>query len=49
MRDSSARAGISGALSDPGIDDSRNRLLWSPDAPNLIKVQLELGASAASW
>ena len=30
------------ALSDPGIDDSRNELLWSPDAPNLIEVQLEL-------
>jgi beta-galactosidase/beta-glucuronidase len=30
------------ALSDPGIDDSRNELLWSPDAPNLIEAQLEL-------
>jgi beta-galactosidase/beta-glucuronidase len=30
------------ALSDPGVDDSRNELLWSPDAPNLIDVQLEL-------
>jgi beta-galactosidase/beta-glucuronidase len=30
------------AFSDPGIDDSRNALLWSPDAPNLIDVQLEL-------
>jgi beta-galactosidase/beta-glucuronidase len=30
------------ALSDPGIDDSRNELLWSPDSPNLIEVQLEL-------
>jgi beta-galactosidase/beta-glucuronidase len=30
------------ALSDPGIDDSRNELLWSPDAPHLIDVQLEL-------
>ncbi len=30
------------ALSDPGIDDSRNELLWSPDAPNLIEVQIEL-------
>ncbi len=29
-------------LSDPGIDDSRNELLWSPHAPNLIEVQLEL-------
>jgi hypothetical protein len=30
------------ALSDPGIDDSRNELLWSPNAPNLIDVDLEL-------
>ena len=30
------------ALSDPGVDDSRNDLLWSPQAPNLIDVQLEL-------
>jgi beta-galactosidase/beta-glucuronidase len=30
------------ALSDPGVDDSRNELLWSPDSPNLINVQLEL-------
>jgi beta-galactosidase/beta-glucuronidase len=30
------------ALSDPGIDDSRNELLWSPNSPNLIDVQLEL-------
>jgi beta-galactosidase/beta-glucuronidase len=30
------------ALSDPGIDDSRNVLLWSPDAPTLVDVQLEL-------
>ena len=30
------------ALSDPGIDDSRNELLWSPDAPNLIDAQIEL-------
>ena len=30
------------ALSDPGIDDSRNDLLWSPDAPNLIEVELDL-------
>ena len=30
------------ALSDPGIDDSRNELLWSPDAPTLLQVQLEL-------
>jgi hypothetical protein len=30
------------ALSDPGIDDSRNDLLWSPFAPNLIDVELAL-------
>ena len=30
------------ALSDPGIDDSRNDLLWSPDSPNLIDVQIDL-------
>jgi len=36
------------ALSDPGIDDSRNELLWSPDAPRLIDVQLEFGVSAVS-
>jgi len=30
------------ALSDPGIDDSRNELLWSPYAPNLIDVELTL-------
>jgi beta-galactosidase/beta-glucuronidase len=30
------------ALSDPGIDDSRNELLWSPDSPNLVDVQFDL-------
>ena len=30
------------ALSDPGIDDSRNELLWSPSSPTLIRAQLEL-------
>ncbi len=30
------------ALSDPGIDDFRNELLWSPSSPNLIDVELEL-------
>lgn len=30
------------ALSDPGIDDSRNELLWSPNSPTLIDVELEL-------
>ncbi|HYG65133.1 MAG TPA: glycoside hydrolase family 2 TIM barrel-domain containing protein [Thermoanaerobaculia bacterium] len=30
------------ALSDPGIDDFRNELLWSPATPTLIDVQLQL-------
>ena len=30
------------ALSDPGIDDSRNLLLWSPDMPTLISAELRL-------
>jgi hypothetical protein len=30
------------ALSDPGIDDSRNELLWSPATPTLIQAQLQL-------
>ncbi len=30
------------ALSDPGIDDSRNELLWSPESPNLIDIELRL-------
>lgn len=30
------------ALSDPGIDDSRNELLWSPTSPTLIDATLEL-------
>lgn len=29
-------------LSDPGVDDSRNELLWSPASPTLIDVTLEL-------
>jgi beta-galactosidase/beta-glucuronidase len=32
------------ALSDPGIDDSRNELLWSPASPTLISVRLQLWA-----
>ena len=32
------------ALSDPGIDDSRNELLWSPSSPTLILVTLQLWA-----
>ena len=30
------------ALADPGIDDYRNELLWSPATPTLIQVQLTL-------
>ena len=30
------------ALSDPGIDDYRNSLLWSPSSPTLIDAELEL-------
>jgi beta-galactosidase/beta-glucuronidase len=32
------------ALSDPGIDDYRNELLWSPQRPTLITATLELWA-----
>jgi beta-galactosidase/beta-glucuronidase len=30
------------ALSDPGIDDFRNELLWSPEAPSLIAAEIQL-------
>jgi beta-galactosidase/beta-glucuronidase len=30
------------AIPDPGIDDFRNELLWSPESPKLIDAQLEL-------
>ena len=30
------------ALSDPGIDDFRNELLWSPGSPTLIRASLRL-------
>jgi hypothetical protein len=30
------------ALSDPGIDDSRNEILWTPDSPTLIQARLRL-------
>lgn len=29
-------------LSDPGVDDSRNELLWSPHSPTIINVDLTL-------
>jgi beta-galactosidase/beta-glucuronidase len=32
-------------LSDPGIDDYRNELLWSPSAPTLIDAELQLWGS----
>ncbi|MDQ6680300.1 MAG: glycoside hydrolase family 2 [Pseudomonadota bacterium] len=30
------------ALSDPGIDDFRNELLWSPERPTLLEAQIRL-------
>lgn len=30
------------ALSDPGVDDFRNELLWSPERPTLIDAEVEL-------
>ena len=30
------------ALSDPGIDDARNAVLWSPETPTLIDARIEL-------
>ncbi len=30
------------ALSDPGIDDFRNELLWSPESPKLIEAEVQL-------
>ena len=30
------------AISDPGIDDSRNELLWSPERPTLLTAELTL-------
>ena len=32
------------ALSDPGIDDYRNELLWCPESPTLIHASVELWA-----
>jgi beta-galactosidase/beta-glucuronidase len=34
------------ALSDPGIDDFRNELLWSPERPTLIQAEVELTNAA---
>jgi beta-galactosidase/beta-glucuronidase len=33
------------ALSDPGIDDYRNELLWSPSTPTLIRAEMTLLAA----
>ena len=30
------------ALSDPGVDDFRNELLWSPERPTIIEATVEL-------
>lgn len=34
------------ALSDPGIDDYRNELLWSPSGPTLLDIKLRLETPA---
>jgi len=34
------------ALSDPGIDDYRNELLWSPESPTLIAATVELATKS---
>jgi hypothetical protein len=36
------------ALSDPGIDDSRNALLWSPERPTLLDAEVTC-AAATRW
>ncbi|WP_297409692.1 glycoside hydrolase family 2 TIM barrel-domain containing protein [Naasia sp.] len=35
------------ALSDPGIDDFRNELLWSPEKPTLVDAQIQLVAGGS--
>jgi hypothetical protein len=35
-------------LSDPGIDDHRNELLWSPQCPTLIQAEVELRDAAGA-
>jgi beta-galactosidase/beta-glucuronidase len=35
------------SLSDPGIDDYRNELLWSPESPTLIEATISLVAEGA--
>jgi beta-galactosidase/beta-glucuronidase len=34
-------------LSDPGVDDFRNELLWSPERPTLIEADLQLKRNGA--
>jgi beta-galactosidase/beta-glucuronidase len=34
------------ALSDPGIDDYRNELLWSPASPTLIRAEVRLESAS---
>jgi Glycosyl hydrolases family 2, TIM barrel domain len=36
------------ALSDPGIDDFRNELLWSPPSPTIIDARLELRSASGA-
>ncbi|MEO7191957.1 MAG: sugar-binding domain-containing protein [Vicinamibacterales bacterium] len=36
------------ALSDPGIDDYRNGLLWNPSSPTLIQAELRLLSAAGA-
>jgi hypothetical protein len=35
-------------LSDPGIDDSRNELLWNPEHPRIISVEVKLRDQAGN-
>ncbi len=37
------------ALSDPGIDDYRNELLWSPATPTLIEAELRLETAGGEF
>jgi hypothetical protein len=37
------------AITDPGIDDSRNELLWSPERPTLLDAELTCAATAWCW
>ena len=42
MRSSAAKYTASMSLSDPGIDDYRNELLWSPERPTLLEAEIQL-------